>query len=691
MSGFKWFHVFTIAIFISFTFGTDAHALHSNWVGDKRVAVRLITASDSTSGDALLAGLEFRYEPGWHGYWRTPGDAGIAPRFNWGNSKNVTGEQVAWPAPTRLEIEGLQNSIYSGRFVLPLILHLADSDAKTIVSVVVDYAACAQICVPEHARLDLSIEPGTAARSIDADTIAEASARVPGPLELSGIQASDIFFENDGAHRSLVLSLHSKSIPFDRPDLFVEGAGAGLPPAPKVEYDDGRHRAKFRVLLPDNVILPAALTLTFADGNRSFEFRVPPTAVLLSPRHKSELPIILGIALIGGLILNLMPCVLPVLSIKLFGLASHAGQEAQAIRRDAAATASGIVASFMLLAFCLVALKLTGAALGWGIQFQQPWFLAGMTTLTFLFAANFFDWLTIPLLPGLTSFCSAGTRRLEVSAFLNGMFSTLLATPCSAPFVGTAAGFALARGPAEILAVFFCLGIGMAVPFLAIAARPELAAWLPKPGLWMERLRRSLGMLLLITGLWLLAVLSSLSGLQTALAVGLTATTMLGVLGLAARRSFGQSSWAAISAVALSCAAVFIAIYPPLARPQKHADGDWQAFDPSAIQPLVASGKIILVDVTASWCLTCKVNELTSFSSSAVEKAISGEQVVRMRADWSRPDPLVEAYLRSFGRVGVPFDVVYGPRLPAGRALPEILIPSIILRALNEAREGSGS
>jgi suppressor for copper-sensitivity B len=692
MSGFKWFHVVAVAI-VSFVYVPKAHALQSNWVGDKRVAVRLITASDSTSGDTLIAGLEFRYEPGWHGYWRTPGDAGIAPQFNWTNSENLAGEQVAWPAPKRLEIDGLQNSIYSGDFVLPAILHLAESDAKTNVSVVVDYAACAQICVPEHARLDLSIEPGTAARSIEADLIAKASAKVPGSPESSGIQASEIFFENDGAQRFLVLSLHSKSIPFDSPDLFVEGAGGGLPPAPRMEFDDGRQGAKFSVLLPDNLILPAALTLTFVDGDRSFEFQVPPNAVRFSPRDKSELPIILGIALIGGLILNLMPCVLPVLSIKLFGLASHAGQEAPAVRRDAAATASGIIACFVLLAICLLGLKMTGAALGWGIQFQQPWFLAGMTTLTFLFAASFFDWLTIPPLPGLTSFGFGRTQGSKVSAFLNGVFSTLLATPCSAPFVGTAAGFAFARGPVEILAVFFCLGIGMAVPFLAIAARPELSAWLPRPGPWMEWLRRSLGILLLATGLWLLAVLSSLSGLTTAFAVGMTATTMLGLLRLAARRSSGRSLWSAISVVALSFAAVLITIYPPFARPQKHAGAEqyWQAFDPYAIQPLVASGKIILVDVTAGWCLTCKVNELTSFSSQAVEMAIAGDQVVRMRADWSRPDPLIDAYLRSFGRVGVPFDAVYGPQQPAGLALPEILTPSIILKALNDAREGSGS
>lgn len=201
-------------------------------------------------------------------------------------------------------------------------------------------------------------------------------------------------------------------------------------------------------------------------------------------------------------------------------------------------------------------------------------------------------------------------------------------------------------------------------------------------------LRRGLGFLLLGTGLWLLTVLSSLSGLATALAVGATAAIMLSVLALAARRrSSDRPLWPAITTVALSCVAVAIAIYPPLTGPRKSASTEqWQAFDASAIQPLVASGKVVLVDVTASWCLTCKLNELTAFSNPAVRKAIADSEVVRMRADWSRPDPLIEAYLRGFGRAGIPFDAVYGPRQPEGLALPEILIPSVVLSALSEAR-----
>jgi len=289
MIGFRSLQVIAASIFMLLIYDSTGHALQSNWVGDNRVAVRLITASDTTSGNTLRAGLEFQYEPGWHGYWRTPGDAGIAPQFNWTASENLADEQVAWPAPTRLDIRGLQNSVYWGNIVLPITLHLADSRAKTNISVVVDYAACAQICVPEHARLDLGLAPGAAAPSMQAEAILKAFTAIPGRPDVSGVQLSDVHFENNGPHRYLVLSLRSKSIPFDHPDLFVEGAGAGLPPAPTVLFEDGRRTAKFSVKLPDNLVSPDTFTVTLVDGDRSFEFQVPPTAAPFSSREKSEL------------------------------------------------------------------------------------------------------------------------------------------------------------------------------------------------------------------------------------------------------------------------------------------------------------------------------------------------------------------------------------------------------------------
>jgi suppressor for copper-sensitivity B len=396
--------------------------------------------------------------------------------------------------------------------------------------------------------------------------------------------------------------------------------------------------------------------------------------------------VILAIALAGGLILNLMPCVLPILSIKLFGLARHAGATSRTIRQGAMATAAGIIVSFIVLAVCLILIKLSGAAVGWGIQFQQPWFLAGMAVVTTLFAASFFEWLPIRLPGTLSSLAADGRQGTLASAFFSGVFSTLLATPCSAPFVGTAVGFALTRGSADILAVFLCLAIGMAFPFLAVALSPNLVSWLPRPGRWMLWLRRTLGYLLLGTAFWLLSVLWGVAGFSAAAIGGLALAAMLGLSALATHRY--PLKWPARPAIAtafLGALAVAAAGTAPVAETNTGIAPGWLAFDPTTIDSMVANGKTVFVDVTAAWCLTCKVNELTSLDAPDVRKKLRDPEVVYMRADWTHPNPVIADYLRRFGRVGVPFDAVYGPRQPAGITLSEILTPAAVLQALQDA------
>ncbi len=271
------------------------------------------------------------------------------------------------------------------------------------------------------------------------------------------------------------------------------------------------------------------------DGRRAVTF---PGPTLTAPTAPGGIGVVAALltALLGGLVLNLMPCVLPVLSLKLVGLARHAGEGRRAVRVGLVASGLGVVASFLALAGATVAAKSLGVAVGWGVQFQQPVFLGGMAALTVLFAASLFDWVHF----GVPSFASGldvrGTRRAWVRSFLTGAFATLLATPCSAPFVGTAVGFALARGPAEIIGVFLCLGLGMASPFFAAALAPRAVAWLPRPGPWMITLRRSLGCLLLGTAAWLVAVLDGVAGPAAAGAVVLPLSALLALPWWASRR-----------------------------------------------------------------------------------------------------------------------------------------------------------
>jgi suppressor for copper-sensitivity B len=668
--------------------GNLAHAATTDWVGDQRAAVRLITATDGVTSDATLeAGLEFRFAKGWHGYWRTPGDAGIAPRMDWSGSENIARHEVAWPAPHRLVVDDLQNSVYEGHVILPVKLHLKKAGAAANIQISVDYGACSEVCVPYQAQLTLSLPQGSGAASAEASLISSARKAVPGSAEAAGIAVTQTQIMRTGSAQDLVVDLKSASAPFVRPDLFIEGVGDGIPAAPKVELANDGRTAHLTVRLSSSPLPDQPLTLTLTDGNRAAEFTVPAGAAALGHGHGIGLLAALLSALLGGLILNLMPCVLPVLSIKLFALTRHAGSGLREVRFGSAATAAGIVASFLLLAMALVVLKLSGATLGWGIQFQQPWFLAGMAVVTVLFAASFFEWLPVNLPSSIMTRGSGGARGPIVEAFLTGAFATLLATPCSAPFVGTAVGFALAEGPAQILAIFLCLGIGMALPYLVAALFPACVRWLPRPGAWMLVLRKVLGVLLLGTAAWLIFVLWSTAGIWAAATIGIALTVLLGYRALVAgpvadRVSRGSKTITAVLAIVPMV--IGLSTTSLASRPAAEST-TWQVFDPDALPGLVAEGKTVFVHVTATWCLTCKINDLTTLKNAEVRSRLRQPGIIRMRADWSRPDPVIADYLHRFGRYGIPLDVVYGPRQPQGEALPELLTPGVLLQALDRA------
>lgn len=672
---------------------TPARAGATAWVGDAHAAVRLLTRDDRV-GEAktVEAGLEFRFAPGWHGYWRTPGDAGLPPMIDWSGSENVVRGDIAWPAPKRLVIEGLQNSVYEGHVVLPATLVLTAAGQAATLHASVGYAACSNVCVPFQADLTLPLPAGaaTAMASPEASLIAAAVAAVPGTPEAAGFEVVGTRLDRAGHEATLVVDLRSSDTPFSHPDIFVESDGPGLPGPPQVELWEGGRAARLTVALGRAAAATDALTLTVTDGPRaaSFTDRLAAGSPIPDLGTTSWLAALTS-ALLGGLILNLMPCVLPVLSIKLMGLVRQAGAGRRAMRISLAATASGIVASFLVLAAALIALRWSGASLGWGIQFQQPWFLAGMAGLTVLFAASLFDWVAIGVPSSVMTAVSARRQAPLAEAFLTGAFATLLATPCSAPFVGTAVGFALAQGPAEILGIFLCLGVGMALPYGITAVFPGLVRWIPRPGPWMVVLRTVLGLMLLGTAGWLVIVLWTTAGSLAAGVVLLLLVGLLAIRGLHAHWPGLGRRWVSAATGALVIAPLAVTALPraPAAAP----DGiGWQAFDPDALPKLVAEGKTVVVDVTASWCLTCKVNELAALGRPEVAARLARKDTVRMRADWSRPDPAIAAYLHRFARYGIPLDVVYGPLHPVGEPLPELLTPGLVLDALARASDRSG-
>jgi suppressor for copper-sensitivity B len=675
----------------------SARAAATAWVGDEHAAARLVTAVTETgSSSAIDAGLEIRMVPGWHAYWRDPGDAGLSPTVNWEKSTNLARAEIAWPAPTRLSAQGIETYVYPDHVLLPVAVALSEPGRPLALRASVDYAACAEVCVPYHADFSLALPAGFVVPSDEAPLIAAARAKVPGSLEAVGLALVAVGARPAGDKgANLTVRLRSTGAPLHQPDLFIEGLGQGRAGRPEVALTGAGRTVVLTA--PISGYTAAALTgvpvtFTITDGaERAAEFVATP--VLGAATKTTPYVALLAIALLGGLILNLMPCVLPVLSLKLLSVARLAGAHRGAARLSLLATAAGILASFAVLASMVIVLKMAGATIGWGIQFQQPWFLAGMAVVTALFAASLRGWLAINLPGPVYGVAAHQAHRPLVNAFLTGAFVTLLATPCSAPFVGTAVGFALASGPVDIAWTFAALSLGLASPYLLVAATPGLVGLLPKPGRWMLWLRRFLELLLAGTAVWLISVLAEEAGAGAAAATSLFLLAALAVIAWRAQLSLRSRLRPIAAALAASLGAAAIIVPQLEARPAPNirpVAQVWRPFDTAEITRQVAAGKVVFVDVTAAWCLTCKVNEAVVLDREPVASRLRRPDVIAVRADWTRPDPEITGYLQSFGRYGIPLNVVYGPGLPEGFALSELLTTPMVMDALDRAATDRG-
>ncbi len=606
-------------------------------------SARIVSAVAGT-GDlaAIPLALHIVLQPGWKTYWRSPGDAGYPPQIDVAGSTNVARADLMWPVPHRFQLFGLQTFGYGGEVAFPLMVTPEHPGAPIALKVRIRYLVCEQICVPQESELALDLPSGAAMPTDSAPLVNRFASLVPRGADRLGWSVEQVAID---AQNRLIVDVRSASEVLSAPDVIVEGAPQFYFGAPKVELSADRRDA--RLFVPVERIGDGAevsesdLTLTLFDGERGMEMTARPVAITAAASIASwsaVLPI-LAVALLGGLILNIMPCVLPVLLLKLTGVLDLAGRERAHLRAAFLWTAAGIVTSFLVLAGGLVAVKSAGASIGWGIQFQQPAFLALMAIVCILFAANIWGLFQIPMPAFVGRAALAGDGRLgndHAKSFFTGVLATALATPCSAPFVGTAVGFALARGPAEILAIFLALGIGLAVPYLAISAAPGLVRLLPRPGAWMRWLKGVLGATLVATAIWLMSIIGGQTGL-------LNPGTALG------------------------------------------SDTDWVAFDEAAIPDYVAKDQVVFVDVTADWCLTCQANKKLVIDRGPVAERLGQGDVVAMKADWTNPDPKIADFLGRHGRYGIPFNIVYGPGAPAGIALPELLTDEAVLTALDQA------
>lgn len=653
----------------------------------------LVAGPDTDDPRTAWAGVQVRLGPAWHTYWRSPGDAGAPPQFEWSDSRNVEGVRVEWPAPQRFSEGGIDTFGYAEQVVFPVAVRLQDPAAPAHVSLKLALYVCSTICTQNELQFAADILPG--AREAGASSQIKAW-RDKVPRERSPtLSVRDLRIE-PGPRPSLRLEVLAAP-PLSRPDAFVDGDDAVTAGPPQI----GEGAAGSSIItLPleglDHANPNRSLHLTLVDGGRSLEMTLPKTAGSGAAVMRSRPEIhsaasgaaslwpMLALSLLGGLILNFMPCVFPVLSLKLMSLVQHASRDTRTIRAGLLASAAGIVASFVVLAVILAALKSAGADIGWGIQFQQPAFLVTMSAVLVALGANLIGLYEINLpwwLSRRLGEATGGTSN--ASQFVNGFVMTLLATPCSAPFVGTAAAFALSQGPLEIIAIFVCLGLGMASPYLLLTLVPRLAGALPRPGRWMLTLRRLSAAAMAATALWLLTVLADISGVVPALVAGVV---MAGAVALSAVACRKLKPVAAGGIVVLVVGAAAV-VWQGGPRSDARAEAQpvaWQSLDPDKVSAMVRRGRTVFVDIGASWCVTCKVNEKLVIDSDTIRRRLTSD-VRPVRADWTRPDEIIASYLKSFGRYGLPFNAVFGPGAPAGIVLPEVLTQQAVLDAFAAA------
>lgn len=742
--------------------------------GPTRVeAVEVELVSDSAAivpGQPLRLGLRIRHDPQWHTYWRNPGDSGLATQFALELPAGFHAGAIEWPAPRRLFIPPLANYGYEDEIVLPVPVQVPAEVAGERLRIAgrASWLMCRELCIPGEADVALELpvqRSGGAARSRFAALFDEAERRMPREAIAARVFA-------DGDTLSIGLAQRAAAVEFfpyregllrnaDEQLLFAIGDG-GVRLAVRLSEDGARQagtdaaglvRAAEGIVVIDGTARELAVSIApiaLPVGTRIARVEgAPPTTAepqgsrldlsglrgdtLASPRAAvpgaapapepggagpvgaASLWFAALFGAIGGLILNLMPCVFPVIGLKVLGFARHGSEGSAASRFGALAFCAGVVVSFWVLAALLLGLRAAGEAAGWGFQLQSPLFVAAMALLFVAIALNFSGVYEIGLSLtrlgrlGRGAAAATGAPHPLAGSFGSGVLAVLVATPCTAPFMGSALGYTLGSTTFEALVVFTAIGVGMSAPYLLLGLFPGWLRWLPRPGRWMETFRQSLAFPMYATAAWLGWVLGQQAGIDAVFALAIGAVLLALALWLTGRfvqpASGRRRAWSASLAVAVLALGIWTA-WPhrdadgtsaARARPDVAASGGaalaggevlagrargWQPWSRERLAEALAGGQPVFVDFTAAWCVSCQANKRLVLERDAIVAAMAQRGVVRLRADWTNRDPAISEELARYGRNGVPLYLLFTPGQAAPRILPELLTSGIVMDAL---------
>jgi len=689
-------------------------------------------------------GLYFKLEPGWHIYWKNAGDAGEPPHIKWTLPEGITAGPMQFPAPKRLPLGPLMDFGYEDEVLFPLKMHVADSvkGGPVTLHAKVDWLVCQSSCIPGKA--DLEVQKNVWVGMFEIPYVPPPSFRtflnqIPKllpPTSRVGFEATKLGFRltvETGRRETQAVFFPSEAEILDNPapqkltstatglllDLKIDANLKANPAELKgvLELSGGRTYEIVAVPGPGPKAGPAALSSPPAAPTRLAPASTGPDATAPAAGSAPTQPVqerravaisipgpipsapvpaagvglfrAAGLAFLGGLLLNLMPCVFPVLFLKGLSLVNSGNEERHKLRAHGLVYAAGILASFWALVALLLVLRAAGATLGWGFQFQSPVFLELMAGLLFFLGLSLAGQFEI----GLTLTSAGGSLAAKqgyTGSFFTGVLAVVVATPCTAPFMGAALGYALAQSAAVTFAVFTALALGLAAPYVALTLQPAWTRLLPRPGAWMEVMKQAVAVPIFITVIWLAWVLAQAYGAGL-LAALLASFLLLAIAGWFLGR-WPAKHWSTVTAAVIVLgviAALTVAPGKMAARKFNPRDvltvgitGQWEPWSAEAVSRYLSQGRPVLVDFTASWCLSCQVNERVALNQPDVEKAFSDSNVALLRADWTRHDDAITQALAALGRSGVPAYALYIPGEPSPRLLPEALTPGIVLDAL---------
>jgi thiol:disulfide interchange protein DsbD len=704
---------------------TSLPSLGDSFTAHHTQAKLILSADIAKPGDTIWAGVDLKMESGWHTYWKNPGDAGSPTKIEWQLPPGISAGEIQWPLPEKLPPAEVTTYGYENEVVLLVPLKLATNlpAGPLNLAAKVSWLECKESCIPASANVETKINIGSVTKtSAVAANIDSWKSKTPQTNHF----AYRAWWEKPAAGdtRPLIIGNEemnaAKNIKYDSADFFPNASDSFEIQAATEIISDYSADLRLRKLVKKfSGDWPKKISgvLVIQDGalRIGIDVKLPVTdkastdEIVSATSNSPVLPAqslwrMLLFAFIGGLILNIMPCVLPVIALKILGFVSEAKSEPRRVRKLGLIYAFGVLLSFLALAAVVIGVKAAGHHAGWGMQFGSPVFIVCLTMLVTLVALNLFGIFEVTLGGrALDTVGELASKHGAAGAFFNGVLATILATPCTAPFLGAALGFAFAQSASVIVLIFLTVGLGLASPYILLSWNPAWLKFLPKPGAWMEKFKIAMGFPMLATVVWLFNVAASSYG-KNVLWLGIFLVVVAfaaWIFGEFFQRGRQRKGVALALVLILLIGGYAFALEKELdwraAMPETSATGslkesadgiDWQRWSPEAVAQARASGKPVLVDFTADWCLTCQVNKKTSIEISSVREKLKSLDVVALLGDYTHFPDAITTELNRYNRAGVPLVLVYPKNADAPPiVLPEVLTPGIVLNALEQANK----